>query len=204
MISKVRTEQITIYLSALAGVVSLAVAIGVFFSLGSISKILLSLFIGFFGSILGGFLAYFFAALSKPRPDVKVFISYTQQDRQIAIRLSKALRNAGFQAVIDQNTILIGDNIEEKIREGIKDSQFFVIILSTASVDSSWIEKELNLARSMSKLIIPVLVEKVTVPESIADIQYADLSEDFESGFSVLRRSLRAHARRLKEAGAHS
>lgn len=52
----------------------------------------------------------------------------------------------GIQAWFDEVEVLWGDSLSQKINEGLKMSQFVVVVLSPAFVGRHWPERELNAA----------------------------------------------------------
>src|SRR5579859_6573105 len=102
----------------------------------------------------------------------KAFISYAHEDKPLAIRLADNLRKNGVEAWIDVWEIQAGDSLIEKVfEEGLKNCAVFVIILSKASTQSSWVRQELDVAvvNRIRKLtqVIPVLAEECEIPISL-------------------------------------
>ena len=78
--------------------------------------------------------------------------------------------------------------------QAIEDAEIFIIVLSPNSVKSESVRKELDLADSIEKDIIPITIHATDITEAIkyqlAGLQIVDLSRDFESGFRGLLKSL--------------
>ena len=72
----------------------------------------------------------------------KIFISYSSKNKAFARRLSEDLNRMGHEPWLDEWAIKVGECIITKIDRGIADSDFVVIILSSHSVKSGWVEKE--------------------------------------------------------------
>jgi len=92
-----------------------------------------------------------------------VFISYAHEDKaSAAAPLAAALVDAGVSVWFDEHEITLGDSLLRKIDEGLKDSQFGVVILSRTFFGKPWTMTELQglMARQeFGKTILPVLHE---------------------------------------------
>lgn len=122
---------------------------------------------------------------------MKVFISYTQQDKKHADLIADKLRGAGHEVWYDGWKIKAGDNLLEKINQGVKEVDAFIIIISKDSLSSKWSMHEYSALAfgelsSPSTRIIPVLVDKSTVPQYLARYQYVDLSENLDRGLNEI------------------
>jgi TIR domain len=85
-----------------------------------------------------------------------VFITYSRSDLATAERLEGPISAAGLAVWRDRNEIRAGDNFPDDIAAAI-DSCFAVVWLaSVASVQSTWVRRELAYATDARKLIIPV------------------------------------------------
>ena len=126
-----------------------------------------------------------------------IFISHSSQDRQ-ASNLAKELEKYGLDIWISKQNIRGGQKWEKSIKQGIRDCDFFVIVLSSNSVVSSEVIKEFKLAFNHNKIIIPVVVESIDSSvlkeglwKSIELTQQIDLVENWESGIRKILSSVR-------------
>jgi len=74
------------------------------------------------------------------------FISHSSKDKAFVRQLAADLVAAGVQVWIDEQRVKVGDSIPERVAQGVADSDFFLIVISSASVGSAWVQKELNQA----------------------------------------------------------
>jgi len=115
----------------------------------------------------------------------KAFISYSHSDKDIAAKISTYLRSNGVDAWIDKWEILSGDSLIQKIfEEGLAGASVFIVVLSKNSVESKWVQQELDVAlikriEGVTR-IIPVLVDKVEIPDAIKPLMWLDVSGDFD------------------------
>jgi len=87
--------------------------------------------------------------------------------------------------------IKVGESIVEKINEALISHDHLIIILSSNSVQSDWVKRELNssLMRQLQQreiMIKPVLIENCEIPPLLVDIKYADFRDDYNAGFYKL------------------
>ena len=125
-----------------------------------------------------------------------VFLSYTKSDRDTVGKLYKKLTNAGFKPWMDQEDLKAGEEWENKIKDAIRSSNYFIACLSKDSINKQGvIQKELRLAldvrREMpeSKIyLIPIRLEECDIPSSLREIHYVDYFR--RDGWSKLLKSL--------------
>jgi len=75
------------------------------------------------------------------------FISYSSQDQAFAERLHADLLAKNLRCWFAPEDLKIGDRFQERIEESIRVFDKVMIILSDASVQSRWVEREVNAAR---------------------------------------------------------
>jgi WD40 repeat protein len=140
-----------------------------------------------------------------------IFISYSRRDTDTLRELASALEAAGHSIWWDVRSIRAGADWQRAIGTGIVDSDAVILMLSTHSVASEWVRKELEIARSQHKAILPVRVDGIAAtdfPEFIRDesIHVLDAYPDQASGFAQLTRDLlglQDHGLRLPFTPAH-
>lgn len=91
----------------------------------------------------------------------EVFISHSSEDHAVARKVYEFLKSEGLDCFMDDYDLRPGDEFVTKIPEAIRGSSVVVLIFSTNSDNSSDVTKELELARTGKKLIIPFRVEKL-------------------------------------------
>jgi len=118
---------------------------------------------------------------------MKVFISYTQEDKNYASLIADKLREAGHDVWYDKWALRVGDNLIQKINEGLKETDTLIVIVSKNALRSKWVMHEFSAIAlgdlsSAKSRIIPVLVDKSSVPQYLARYVYVDLTADVEGG----------------------
>jgi hypothetical protein len=120
-----------------------------------------------------------------------IFLSHTSIDNPFVEKLAKDLKRFGVNAWFDKWDIKVGDSITWKIEEGIRENEFFGIVLSPEAIDSEWVKNELSAAwvkqtNGRKVVILPILYRDCSIPSFLADRKYADFREDYQVGFEDL------------------
>ena len=132
----------------------------------------------------------------------QVFLSYPTQERETMEKIRSSLRRESITVWTNSTDIQTGEAFEDAIDRGIEEADNFVYLLSPDSIDSTYCQKELELAVSLNKRVIPILVRETDpqrVPSLLQSLQYIDLTdnvkeEDYLLDESELLRILRQDA----------
>jgi TIR domain len=151
--------------------------------------------------------------VTTPRSDhPTVYLSYSREDIVAAARIAKKLQSQGFDVFIDRWSIAAGEDWKSRIAALIHDADKFVILLSPNRVASALGTWELDLAHSLGKQIVPVIVRVLdasTVPSSIAALNFIVMTDaaNYDTGMQSLISALsmnldwiREHTRYLQRA----
>ena len=118
----------------------------------------------------------------------KVFVSYARPDQDSAQRLVGDLRGAGFEVWFDQDSLLPGQSWKVEITRAIRQSDCFVALLSTQSVDRrGYVQKELVQALDVLDkcplnqiFLIPTRIDNCEIIHPrLGDLQWIDLFPDW-------------------------
>jgi formylglycine-generating enzyme required for sulfatase activity len=71
-----------------------------------------------------------------------VFISYSQNDKEIAARVRASLEASGIKVTIDSESMAAGGNIREFIDQAIRNTEVTLSIVSRNSLSSDWVALE--------------------------------------------------------------
>jgi hypothetical protein len=137
-----------------------------------------------------------------------IFLSHSHADKVFARKLSRDLRAEGHIVWIDEAEINVGESLMEKISDGLARVDFIGVILSTDSVESAWVRRELELAidrelREKRDIVIPILLHDVDIPAFLRGKRYADFRgpRNYRPGLGGLIRTL-GPSRRAPEPDA--
>jgi len=127
----------------------------------------------------------------------KVFISHSSKDDRFVQRLAGDLRGAGVEVWVDDR-ITVGDEFVGEINQGLFDSDYVAVVLSTNSIKSRWVEKEYSASlsrevRESEKIVLPLLTGNIAdcdIPPLLSNKNYADFRRDYEAGLGALLQAL--------------
>ena len=122
---------------------------------------------------------------TKDMTSYDVFISHANKDKVDYVdELKASLEKLKIKIFYDKDSLEWGDNWKQRILDGVKKSEFAIIVISGNFFDREWTEKELNELlnrqnRNGQKIILPIL-HNITIEElqakypKVADIQALD------------------------------
>jgi hypothetical protein len=123
----------------------------------------------------------------------QVFISYSRKDLAFVERLAEDLQAAGLEVWYDLFGLEGGTRWGQEIQNAIEASQCFVVVLSTNSIDSEWVEKEFMYANSLKKKIIPLLYQPCKTPMWFINLHFIDVQgENYDRNFWVILKAMGA------------
>jgi internalin A len=108
---------------------------------------------------------------------IKVFISYSHQNKSFAKKLAGELESQGMKVWWDFDSLKGGDNWQKEIERAIKQCDFFLIALTPDAVTSKWVGNETAYASNAQKTIIPLHLKKCDIPIGLINIQYIDFEK---------------------------
>jgi hypothetical protein len=128
----------------------------------------------------------------------RVFISYASSDKPSARFIADALRQSGISTWFDEWEIRVGDSFVKRIEAAAKSSDYILLLLSPAAVDSYWVQTEINsaLSRELKERairLVPVVVADCEIPPALRDRVWLDMrGNDREIGIRRLVEQLSA------------
>lgn len=100
---------------------------------------------------------------------MKVFLSYSHKDIEIAKKIAKELSEFDLDVWNAETEIMPGDNWAEKVSNALKESDAMVVLITPDSLESRTVQREIEYAlgnNSYNNRLIPVLVgSEESVPE---------------------------------------
>ena len=131
------------------------------------------------------------AAKSTKINAMRIFISHSHRDLEAVDVIAKRLRADGHVIWIDFLQLKPGDNISQRIQEGLEQADAIVFVISRNSLHSEWVQREfaaiaLQQISKRQQRIIPIRLDECEVPSYLADRLYIDFSADFNQGLERL------------------
>ena len=134
-------------------------------------------------------------------PKIKVFISYSQADIELAKEIKGELDYYDIDAWLAEDDLQVGKHIDFDLRENINSSDFFLLLISRSSLKSNYVEKELGMVtqffgNEISRRFIPARLDNSEIPKrldekfKISETKYADFSEDFNIGVEKVLKAI--------------
>ncbi|MCP4657681.1 MAG: CHAT domain-containing protein [bacterium] len=139
----------------------------------------------------------------RPRRPLKAFLCYASEDERAVRKLYGKLRKKNISVWLDREDLLPGQNWKFEINEALRTSDVVILCLSETSVTrEGYIQKEIRNALDIAEekpegtiFIIPLRLEKCTIPRRLYRWQYVDLFQ--ARGLARLMRALRSRAEEL-------
>lgn len=130
-----------------------------------------------------------------------IFLSYNSADKPFVWKLAERLTESGAAVWLDEAQLKIGDSLFDKISEAMHTVDFVAAVISSNSIHSKWVKKELSLAlseeiRRDSVVVLPIVIDDCQLPPTLADKLYADFRDPTEFNQSAVK-LLRAMGLRL-------
>jgi hypothetical protein len=91
--------------------------------------------------------------------NMKIFISYSNEDSKKLKSLSEALRHSTkkFRPIIIEKRKDPGKPLSEKVKAGIQETPFFISMLTRSSITNQWVNQELGFAIGDDRNIYPIV-----------------------------------------------
>lgn len=121
----------------------------------------------------------------------RIFISHSSKDRDfVESELMPFLRNQGVEPWYSRDDIEAAAHWEATILKGLRESEWFLVVLTPGAVVSEWVRTEVSWALSERKgRVIPLLRQSCDVDDlhlALRRIQWVDIASDAETGWTAL------------------
>jgi TIR domain-containing protein len=125
----------------------------------------------------------------------EIFLSYSRNDQEFADQLTQSLQEHGVQVWVDRQNIQAGEAWRAAISHAIATCDAFLVILSPQCIVSKNVPKELSIAESKERHIIPIMYQQCEIPDTmqyqLIDLQWIDFSaSDFVTALDQLLKVL--------------
>lgn len=118
-----------------------------------------------------------------------LFISYAREDAKIVDGIVNKLKWKGFSVWIDRNALRFGQ-WSQKIDSAIAECRAMILILSSNSIKSQWVQNEVMSAKNCGKSVIPVSLSEVELPkclrQAVGDLQYVVHDDDADISANLI------------------
>jgi hypothetical protein len=141
----------------------------------------------------------------------QVFINYYKEDVSYASRLYSDLRAANLNPWIDKEDILPGQYTMDATMKAIKESDYFVALLSKISVNVRGdVQLQITTALEVLKGVpesriyfIPSRLDDVDIPYKLSNIHYVDLFPIWEEGLTKILKAINLDQKQIESVIQH-
>lgn len=134
---------------------------------------------------------------------LKVFLCHSKDDKPMVRELYRRLVASGFEAWLDEEKLLPGQDWDLEIRKAVRESDAVVVCLSNSSTTKAgYVQKEIRFALDVADeqpegavFLIPARLEDCKVPMRLSKWQWVDLF--YSKGYERLESSLELGATKL-------
>lgn len=117
----------------------------------------------------------------------RIFVSHSSSDKDFVHRLAGDLTERGHRVWLDEWEIKVGECIPTRIAEGLKESDFVVLVMSQRACASAWVDREWKSkyweeVNTRQLRILPILLETCDIPHLLKAKRYAEFRSDYEVG----------------------
>ena len=120
----------------------------------------------------------------------RIFISHDQEDAAFARKLAADLQRLGIATWMAPDDISPGEGWVEAISRGIEESSHMVVAVTPSAIQSRWVQKEIDVGIALERQgrmqVIPLEVEKCSMPLIWGSYQTVAFEEDYQAGLSRL------------------
>lgn len=127
-----------------------------------------------------------------PRDPKEVFISHSSREMTRAVRLVSELRRHGVKSFYSPHNLRGAQDWHDEIGGALRRCDWFIVLLTPASLKSMWVKRELVYAlseRRYWKRIVPLLFKPCNVDRfswALRPSQFIDFTGDFDHAFRKL------------------
>jgi hypothetical protein len=137
-----------------------------------------------------------------------IFISYARADSGIVDQIVKKIESSGYQVWIDRGGIQPGAQWKKSIVEAIESADIVLVILSVNSVNSDNVRREIDIAVTANKQIMPISIEKVEIPSTLkyqlAGVQILDFNTEGLRPLLLSLETTQQPTKKVKEPNSQS
>ena len=122
---------------------------------------------------------------------MKTFISFAENDHKFIHVLSGVLVQSGIDPLVASQVLAPGTPLDVKVQKMIKEADVILVILTSSSLRSRWVQQEIGFAKACNKPIVPLKTRGVSLPALLVGLEYVEFKPvNPVAGFEVVCRFL--------------
>lgn len=115
---------------------------------------------------------------------MNLLISYSHKDKKFANTLKKALIRYNLSVFLDEHEMQVGEDIAARLRNEIMRCDFVIIIITPNSIESNWVNWEIDFALNWELTenkvkVLPILMQGNLIPGRLKEKIYLDFRTDY-------------------------
>jgi len=114
--------------------------------------------------------------LSKLHDSLRVFISHANDDGDFAELIKYKLEKVGFEAWIDTDRLIVGDDWRQKIDDAIKNSFALIVVVTPEAKVSEYVTYEWAFAWGANIKVVPIMLKPTQLHPRLESLHYLDFS----------------------------
>lgn len=118
----------------------------------------------------------------------RIFISYSHEDLELALKIVEVLENKGLTPMWDKN-FSYGTRFHEQIKTFIAHAHVFLPVITEASSERGWVHQEIGYAMALNVPVLPVTLGKLP-GEMIRELHAVQLSKDLKDSIDQLSKEV--------------
>jgi hypothetical protein len=119
------------------------------------------------------FITYISSLVGRPIEYYSCFISYSSKDERAATRLNDDLQAAGVRCWFAPEDLRVGDPFRQRIDESIRVHDKLLLILSSHSVSSAWVQDEVEAALERERREKRLVLFPIRIDNAVMDTDQA-------------------------------
>ena len=96
-----------------------------------------------------------------PLPRLSVFLSHATADAEQVALVSRQIEALGIDVYLAEHDPKPGTSVAQKVEEALKRSNAVVVLITSVSINSAYVQQEVVLARAHGKVIVPIIEKGV-------------------------------------------
>jgi pSer/pThr/pTyr-binding forkhead associated (FHA) protein/DNA-binding beta-propeller fold protein YncE len=135
---------------------------------------------------------------------LRIFVSYSRRDLDVADKLAAALEKEDFEVIVDRRDLPYGEEWQRELADFIRNSDTVLFLVSANAVASQWCRWELAQVKELRKRLFPLAIGSVAVedlPEELGRVHILPQQGtfDFAEHLPQLVRALNSDRAWVKE-----
>jgi hypothetical protein len=111
-----------------------------------------------------------------------IFISYSHVDRDLACSIADCLKRRKIPCFLDERAVDWGAEISQEIMQALGRATHLIVIVSQASLQSSWVAYEIGQAQGRGVATLPFVIdESLNRPEYLSSLKYVSSLDQMEA-----------------------